>query len=90
MWFYLVAVVVLAVGVIGAFVTGGIFTIVLIPLGLIALVAAIAYRGLGHAAETRVSGGTSTDAPLPHNSPTEPGRVHTSPEELADARRGQQ
>lgn len=89
MWFYIVAVAILLAGIIGTFATGGIFTIVLLPLGLIGVVSAVGYRALGHAAQVRQGGGAS-GSPLPHSSPGEPGHVPTTPEGLADARRAQQ
>ncbi len=88
MWLYLVAAVVLAFGVIGTIATGGIFTIVLIPVAVVVLIAAIVYRSMGHVAE-RSQGAVGTE-PLPHSEPDQPGHVPTSPEGLADARRAQQ
>ena len=77
-------------GLFGGVAAGGIFTIVLLPIAAIALVAGIAYRGMGHAAESTAGGQTGEPAPLPHSSPNDPARVQTSPEGLADARRAQQ
>ena len=89
MWMYLIVVALVVVGLAGGAFAGGIFTIVLMPLAVIVLVASIAYRGMGHAAE-RKSGGSGEPDPLPHNSPSQPGHVRTSPERLVDARRAQQ
>jgi hypothetical protein len=94
MWLYLIlgALVVLAIA--GGTVLGGIFTIVLVPIAGIVLVSAVVYAMWGRAQQGSAGGSTeasdSTDRPLPHRQPTRSGRAPTSPEALADARRGQQ
>ena len=94
MWLYMIAAVVLFVGVVGGVLTGGIFLIIFIPLGIVALIAAVATGALGRSAEKRAGAASThhdpaTDA-LPH-SPAQPtGHVPTSPEALVDARRQQQ
>jgi len=82
--------VLVVLGLVGGIAAGGIFTIVLLPVAAIILVAGIAYRGMGHAAESRSGGSSGGPGPLPHSSPTDPARVQSSPEGLADARRAQQ
>lgn len=80
--------------IVGGSLAGGIFTIVLVPLAVIALVSAILYAMWGRATQGTAGGSTeatSTAArPLPHEhqpgGPTAP----SSPEALADARRSQQ
>jgi hypothetical protein len=89
MYLYLVVAALAVIGIIGGIATGGIFTIALIPIAVVVLVAGIAYRSMGHAAE-RGHGSGGTEPPLPHSAPDEPGHVPTSPEGLADARRAQQ
>jgi hypothetical protein len=96
MWLYLMLIVLLLVGVVGTIASGGIFTIVLIPIALIGLISLIVYRGIGQAAEGgRHSGprrpqADDPSAPLPASQPSAPAHVPTSPEGLTDARRVQQ
>jgi len=94
MWVYLIGVVLLFVGVVGSLAGGGIFTIVLIPIALLALGAAMLFGLMGRSAQD--AGGASTDEshttdrPLPSSHQRPSGRTPTSPEGLADARRAQQ
>jgi len=93
MWLYIVGVLLVMFGIVGLF-AGGIYGIVLIPLGLIALAAAVmsglwARRAQG-AAGARTEAHPTTNQPLPHHEHGDPGHVPTSPEALADARRMQQ
>jgi hypothetical protein len=90
MWAYMIVAFLVLVGIVGGIFAGGIFTIVLLPIAAIILIASVAYRSMGAAAQRSVGGGSSGNAPLPHNAPGEPGHVRTSPERLADARRAQQ
>jgi hypothetical protein len=94
MWLYLIAGSLIMLGVVLGFVGGGIFTIVLIPLGLIVLGAGLISAASSRRAQAEASGtGSSddvTDRPLPHSLPRDTGRVRTTPEGLADARRAQQ
>jgi hypothetical protein len=94
MWLYLIAAGLIAVGVVVGFLGGGIFTIVLIPLGLIALVGGWLASASSRSAQKRTGGATeethSTDQPLPREPDRPSGRAPTSPEGLADARRAQQ
>jgi hypothetical protein len=92
MWIYMIVAFLVVIGIVGGLAAGGIFTIVLLPIAAIVLVASIAYRGMGHAAEVGGSGGgeSAGPSPLPHSSPTDPARVQSSPEGLADARRAEQ
>jgi hypothetical protein len=94
MWIYMIAFALLVLGVIGSLLGGGIFTIVLIPLGLLALAAAAVSGMSGRAAQG--SGGAATDQthtsdrPLPTSHRRPSGRAPSSPERLADTRRSQQ
>jgi hypothetical protein len=90
MWIYMAVLALVVLGLVGGIAAGGIFTIVLLPLAAIVLVAGIAYRGMGHAAESGAGGVQDGPAPLPHSSPSDPARVASSPEGLTDARRAQQ
>jgi hypothetical protein len=94
MWLYIIAVALLIFGIVGGVLSGGIFTVVLVPLGLIALVTAVVMSGLAHragAAKTPGGNGTGEPRPLPH-SDAQPSAVATpsTPEDLVDARREQQ
>lgn len=90
----MIAAALLVIGVIGGILTGGIFLIVFIPLGVIMLFSAMAYAALGHRAQ-RAGGGDASHQvqggePLPHSPEQPSAHVPTSPEALADARRVQQ
>jgi hypothetical protein len=93
MWFYMIAGFLVLVGLIGGALSGGIFTIIFIPLGAIMLVVAVLTGMLSRAKEANVSGqteGSDTEpAPLRHT-PPQGAAAPTRPEELADARRVQQ
>jgi hypothetical protein len=94
MWLYLIAGGMILVGLVLGLVGGGIFTIVLIPLGLIGLAAAAFFSAGGRKAQ-EAGGGSANEThiperPLPHANPSSSGRAPTSPEGLADARRAQQ
>ena len=92
MWLYLIAAVLLILGVVGGALTGGIFTIVFLPLGVIVLIAAfvLAMRSrktVGDVGEEK-SVPAGEPRPLPHSDRAQPGSAGTSsPEELVDARR---
>lgn len=90
MWLLLIVAFLGLFAVIGGALAGGIFTIVLIPLAVIALFAAIAYGYFGGAAQRRAER-TRERPPAPPTS-QQPGSVPrpSSPEELADARRANQ
>jgi hypothetical protein len=93
MWLYILAFFVLIFGIVGSVLSGGIFTIVLIPLGIIALVSAVAYGAWGRAAQRQQ--GASNDAKPSPGRPLPTGHSNaaaapTTPDELAEARRVQQ
>jgi uncharacterized protein (DUF58 family) len=97
MWLYLVAIAAILLGIVIAFAGGGIFSLVLIPLGLIALAAAAFSSASALRAQRAEMGGSHesdphdpTEHPLPHSLPHDTGRAATTPEGLADARRAQQ
>ena len=94
MWLYLLIAVVVGLCVFGTVFAGGIFSIVLVPLAVIAFFSAFAYALIAGAAK-RASGGSADPAqgargPATRVSQTPSPRAPTSPAELADARRGQQ
>ena len=93
MWFYMIAAFLILVGVIGGVASGGIFTLIFIPLGAIMLVVAV-LMGLWHRAQEGSAGGQTQgskteQAPLRHT-PAQGTPTPTRPEELVDARRAQQ
>jgi hypothetical protein len=94
MWFYPLIIALVILAIVGGTLAGGIFTIVLVPLGAIVIISAIVYAVWGRALQG--TSGASTDAthspdrPLPHRSRRPGGRAPSSPERLADARRQQQ
>jgi hypothetical protein len=94
MWLYLIAGVLLILGLGGGLAFGGIFTIVLVPLAGIALVAALLSAMWSRASQGSAGGETgaapATNPPLPHSRRRDSGHVPTSPEQLADARRTEQ
>jgi hypothetical protein len=93
MWLYIIGLGLLIVGVVGSIVSGGIFTVVLVPLGVVALVTAGIVSLWLRSQQGREGGGpeasTSVDQPLPtgHSNAT---AAPNSPEQLVDARREQQ
>ncbi len=94
MWLYMIAGLLAVVGIVVGFTGGGIFTIILLPLAFIILIAGVAFGMLGRAQqgsegqETRAT--HTTDRPLSRHGPGSGQPVHSSPEALADARRVQQ
>lgn len=94
MWLYLIAGVLLIVGVVGGIAGGGMFTIVLVPLAFIIAASAFIYQMWNQASQASAGVSTdahpSTDRPLPHTFREDSGRAPNSPERLADVRRTQQ
>ena len=93
MWFYMIALFLVLVGIIGGALSGGIFTIIFIPLGAIMLVVAVLFGMWSRAREAGATpdteGAKTEQAPLRHT-PPQGAPTPTRPEELADARRVQQ
>lgn len=82
----------LVVGVIGSIFSGGIFTILVLPLGVIVLLVAFAggMWGRGSGASTHGDATEIEPRPLPHTNRPQPGTYGTtSAEELVDAREAQ-
>jgi len=94
MWLYLVALVLVILGIVGGVASGGIFTIILVPLGVIVAGSAFMYAASARRSQSAAGGeaeaAPSTNRPLPHTPQRESGHVPTSPERLADARRAEQ
>ncbi|HEY6398012.1 MAG TPA: hypothetical protein VIX82_11215 [Solirubrobacteraceae bacterium] len=91
MWLYILALVLVILGVVGGVASGGIFTIVLVPLGLLVAGSAVLFAMWGRSAQRNAGGdadaSASTNRPLPHTQRRDSGHAPTSPERLADARR---
>lgn len=93
MWLYMIAVFLLLFGIIGGVASGGIFTLIFIPLGAVMLVVAV-LMGMWHRSQegragAQTEGSKTEQAPLRHT-PPQGAPTPTTPEELADARRVQQ
>jgi hypothetical protein len=89
MWLYLVALVLAILGIGGGIASGGIFLIVLLPLAILALIAAVLLSGAGALSGMMPRRRTGVD-PLPSSDRAQGGEVPTSPERLTDARRAEQ
>ena len=91
MWFYMIAGFLVLVGIIGGVASGGIFTLIFIPLGLVMLIVAAVSGMFGRASQDGGQKRTSTPEPdaLPHT-PTGGAPPPATPENLVDARRAQQ
>jgi hypothetical protein len=98
MWLTFIAIVLVAAAVLASVVSGGVFTIILIPLAAVAVVLALGSGLLGRASavragETQGDAADSTSRTSPNTLPRSrrrSGHVPSSPERLADARREQQ
>jgi hypothetical protein len=94
MWLYLIAIVLLVFGLVGGVLTGGIFLIIFIPLGLIALATAVGTGLTARSAHKRAGasdqGSPRAGQPLPHTLATPSGHVPSSPDALVDERMRQQ
>jgi hypothetical protein len=94
MWLLYLAVLLLIFGIAGSVVSGGIFTIIVLPLGVIVLVAAGLMALWKRSMKIRSgddSGPSSEPAALPHTNRPQPGTHGPStPSQLVDARRQQQ
>jgi hypothetical protein len=92
MWFYMIALFLTAVGIIGGVASGGIFTLIFIPLGVImAIVGVIAgmWARAQQGTTRREERVAEEPAPLPHT-PSQTPSSPATPSQLADARRAQQ
>jgi hypothetical protein len=90
MWLYMIAGFLFLLGVVGGVASGGIFTLIFIPLGFVMLVVAAGVGWWGRSAQADAEGSNPTQSaepkPLPSSPPHETPRPST-PEELVDARR---
>jgi hypothetical protein len=94
MWLYPLLLALIALAIVGGALGGGVYTIVLIPLAVIALltwaVIALWTRATSGGAGAPGDTGQAGHRSLPHQPSGGARRVRTSPEALADARRQQQ
>jgi hypothetical protein len=98
MWLYIFAFALLIFGIVGGVLSGGSLTVVLVPIGLIALVTAVvtslmAQRAGGGLARPGSGSGPGDGGPrpLPHSDPAPSAAAAPStPDDLSDARRQQQ
>jgi hypothetical protein len=92
MWFYMIAAFLILVGIIGGVASGGIFTLIFIPLGAIMLVVGVLAGMWGRASQgsgARQGSSRTEPEPLAHT-PSQAPSAPAQPEQLADARRVQQ
>jgi hypothetical protein len=93
MWFYPILLMLVVLGIAGGIFMGGVYTLVLVPLVVIAVVSVVGYAMW---ARSQSAAGAGADAdpspgpPLPHQRRREPAHVSAQPERLVDARRQQQ
>ncbi|MHB8657993.1 MAG: hypothetical protein ACYC91_08555 [Solirubrobacteraceae bacterium] len=92
MWLFPVAGLLVVLGLLGGAVAGGIYTIVLIPLGAIALLAGLAYSLMARQSQEAQGGGgaPTVEPPLPSGGQPTQAQAPSTPEQLTDARRVQQ
>jgi mannose/fructose/N-acetylgalactosamine-specific phosphotransferase system component IIC len=94
MWIYWLLALAAALVFAGGIAFGGIYTLILVPIAVIGAIVAVVYTVFAGAAQRRA--GTQTDpsatarGSATRTRQTSPPRSPTSPEELVDARRGQQ
>jgi len=92
MWFYMVALFLLFVGIIGGVASGGIFTIIFIPLGVVMAIVGVLAGMWGRSQQDGARGETRSGeepAPLPQSAP-QGAPAPSTPADLADTRRAQQ
>lgn len=93
MWFYPILGILVLLGIAGAIFMGGVFTLVLVPLVVIAIVSLLGYamwvRSQAPAGEAAAAEGVG-HAPLPHRRERPPRRVTATPDQLVEGRRQQQ
>lgn len=95
MWLGLIALILVVAAILLSIVSGGIFTIVLVPLAVIAVISAVVSATMGASAANAPSDGNprarrepGVDS-LPHSRPAETANHQpATPEDLVDARRG--
>lgn len=91
MWFYMIAGFLIVVGIIGGAASGGIFTLIFLPLGLIMLIVAVLVGMWGRAHQGTGDSTQSAAGPEPlRHTPPQGSATPATPDDLVDARRAQQ
>lgn len=91
MWLLFFALPLVIVMIVGGLLAGGIFTIVFIPLAAIIIAGTIIYLMWGKATEREnIPGERESVEPLPHTHHSNAASAPTQPDELVNARQGQQ
>jgi hypothetical protein len=94
MWFFWPIAALVVIAIIGGIFLGGIFTIVTVPIAVIAVVGGTIYAAMGAAAQQKAGAETDPSStarkPVTRTSQTSPPQAPSTPGELADARRGRQ
>jgi hypothetical protein len=76
--------------IVGGVVMGGVFTLVLVPLAIVAALSAIAYLSLARASGANPAVEQKPDnGPLPHSEHVDTASAPRSPDDLVDARQRQ-
>ena len=92
MWLYIFAFALLVFGIVGSILSGGIFTIAIVPLGVVALITAVIASMWARAQQGRAGHNNETSSgerPLPTGH-SNTAAAPSTPEQLVDARREQQ
>jgi hypothetical protein len=91
MWLYIFVIPLAIIMIIGGLLAGGIFTIVFLPLAVIIAAAAVIYTMWASATDKRhIPGEREGVDPLPHTAHRNTGAAPSTPDQLVDARRGEQ
>lgn len=91
MWLFFFALPLAIILIVGGLLAGGIYTIVFLPVAVIIAGGAIIYTMWGRATEPQnVPGERERVKPLPHTDHANTGGAPSSPDQLVDARRGEQ
>jgi len=91
MWFYMLAGFLILVGIVGGVASGGIFTLIFVPLGFVMLVVAAAVGMWGRASQGSGRARREDAGPEPlRHTPAQGTPTPSRPEDLVDARRAQQ
>lgn len=90
MWLGLVLLIVIAAALAASIVSGGIFTIVVLPVAVLIAVAALIVTLWGRGSGRSKGRRTRDPASLPHSDHTNTAPSPTTPDQLVDARRTQQ
>jgi hypothetical protein len=91
MWLYIFVVPLVVVMIIGGLLAGGIFTIVFLPIAVIIVAAAVIYTMWAQSTDREnIPGERERVKPLPHTGHRNTAAAPSTPDQLVDARRGEQ